>query len=174
MLHLIAAEGPNEVHLPADINEVYWGTAAFLVVMALLIRLAGPAIAGAFRKRTADIEAELAAARAARAEAEAALTATSSDLPDVSVEEARIKAEAADAAARLKDDMIARAQADADEIRTRGNAEVENQRRQALADLRAEVSEMTRQSAEAVVTDQLDDSAQNDLIENYIRQVEQL
>ena len=60
------------VHWPADINEVYWGTIAFLVIVGLAVWKAGPAIQQAMKDRTAGIEAELAEAKAARAEAEAA------------------------------------------------------------------------------------------------------
>ncbi|MEM7337311.1 MAG: F0F1 ATP synthase subunit B [Actinomycetota bacterium] len=171
---LLAADEPNGVHLPADILEVYWGTAAFLVVMFLLVRFAGPPLMRMFRSRTERIEQELADAAAARDEAEAALTASSADLPDVSVEEARIREDAVETAAKLKADLIAKAQSDADDIRTRGTAEVENYRRQAIADLTAEMSRLTKESAEAVVVENLDDSTHADLIDSYIDQVQQL
>ena len=32
-VYQLAAEGPNGRHWPADINEVYWGTLAFLVIV---------------------------------------------------------------------------------------------------------------------------------------------
>jgi len=48
---------------------------------------------------------------------------------------------------------------------------VANRRRQAQADLAAEVSLMTRSSAEAVVREGLDSGAQSELIESYINQV---
>ena len=36
MLTILAAEAPNGKHLAGDLNEVYWGSAAFFVLMALL------------------------------------------------------------------------------------------------------------------------------------------
>lgn len=174
MLNLIAADAPNGVHLAGDINEVIWGSIAFFVVIGLMVKLAGPAAVKAFRGRTERIEAELADARAERDAAEAALTVSTSDLPDLSVEEDRIRSEASETAARLKADLIAKAQADADDVRARGTVEVDNYRRQAIADLTSEMSELTKNSAEAVVVESLDASAQGDLIEGYIAQVEQL
>lgn len=173
MLQLIASEEPNGVHLASDINEVIWGSIAFFVIVGLIVWLAGPAIAKAFRGRTERIEAELNAAKEARAEAEAALTSSTADLPDVSAEEERIRAEATDAAARLKADLIARAEAEAEDIRSRGTTEVENYRRQALADLTAELAQATKDSAEAIVVANLDQSSHGDLIDSYITQVEQ-
>jgi len=177
MNYLFAAadghHGPNGIHLPGDLNEVYIGTVAFLVVVGLLIKFAGPSMSAAFKGRTAGIEEEFAAAKAEREAAEATLRASTEDLPDVSVEEERILAEARETAERMKADLIAQAQRDAEEIRTRGNAEVEGQRRQAVADLSAEVARMTREATEAIVNETLNDSAQADLIDGYINQLEQ-
>ncbi len=174
IVYQLAAEGPNGKHWPADINEVYWGTAAFLIIAGLAVWRGGPLITQAMRDRTAGIEAELADARAAREEAEQALVESSDSLPDVSVEEDRIRSEARTTAEKLKDDLVAKAEAEAEAIRERGRADVENRKRQARADLTAEVSRMTRTSAEAVVREGLDGSSQTDLIEGYINQVSQL
>jgi F-type H+-transporting ATPase subunit b len=170
-IYQLAAEGPNGRHIPADPNEVYWGSLAFFVVIGLAIWKVGPVAAQALRDRTARIEAELASAKAARAEAEAALEANASHTVDVSAEEAKIMAEAEMTATRLKADLINKAEADAAALVERGRADVEARRRQARADLTAEVGEMTRTTAEAVVRGRLDDGAQTDLIENYINQV---
>ncbi len=174
MRYLIAAEAPNGVHLAGDTNEIIWGSIAFFTVVGLLVKFAGPAAVKAFRGRTERIQSELADAKAERAAAESALNASSAELPDLSQEEDRIRSEAVASAARLKTDLVARAQAEADDLRARGAAEVENYRRQSIADLAAEVSQLTKNSAEAVVVESLDAGAQGDLIDSYINQVEQL
>ncbi|MEM9135663.1 MAG: F0F1 ATP synthase subunit B [Actinomycetota bacterium] len=174
MFYVFAAEGPNGVHIPSDVNEVYWGSAAFLVLVVLFFRFGLKPARAAMRGRTERIAAELAEARQAREEAEAALTASTADLPDVSSEEERIRTEAVEQAARLKADLIAKAESDAEDIRTRGTAEVDNYRRQAIADLTNQMSSLTKDSAEALVTESLDDRSHADLIENYINQVQQL
>lgn len=173
-MYQLAAEGPNGLHWPADINEVYWGTVAFLLIVGVAVWKAGPSVAQSMRDRTARIEAELAEAKEARAEAEAALRNTSEELPDVSAEEARIRAEAETTAQKLKADLVAKAEAEAEAVRERGRADIENRKRQAQADLAAEVSRLTRSSAEAVVRQGLDASSQSDLIEGYINQVSEM
>lgn len=170
---LLAAEAPNGPHFAGDMREVYWGSAAFVVLMVLLVWKAGPAIKKGMAGRTERIEAELAAAQAARDEAEAALTASTADLPDVGAEADRIRSEADDTAARLKADLIAKAESDAEALKVRGAADVENAKRQALADLREEVGRLTRGATEQVITESLDDAVHADLIENYINQVSQ-
>ncbi len=170
---LIASEAPNGVHLAGDLREVYWGSAAFFVLVALIVWKAGPAIKGMITGRTERIRAELAEAQAQRAEAEAALTASTADLPDVSAEEARIRSEATETAGQLKVDLKAKAEADAEALKARAAADVETMKRQALADIQAEVAEITRSATEVVVAEQLDPAAHTELIENYINQVGQ-
>jgi F-type H+-transporting ATPase subunit b len=170
-LAFFAAEGPNGYFLPSDPREAFWAAMAFFVVVGLLVWKAGPLITGGLADRTAGIERDLEEARQARADAESALTASSADLPDVSAEEARIRAEAKETAAKLKADMVSKAEADATAMVERGRADVAARRRQAQADLAADVAEMTRTAAEAVVMDGLDAGAQSDLIDTYINQV---
>lgn len=174
ILYLLGSEEPNGYHLASDINEVIWGSVAFFIVAGLIVWKAGPFVAATMRDRTSRIEVELAEAKAARAEAEAVLQASAAEVPEVAAEEARIRAEAETTAQQLKADLIAKAEAEADAIRERGRTDVTSRRRQARADLVAEVSRLTRTSAEAVVRQGLDGGSQNDLIESYIDQVGEL
>jgi F-type H+-transporting ATPase subunit b len=171
---LLAADEPNSVHLPGDLNEVYWGTAAFIVIMAVLIKLAGPAVAKALRKRTDDIRAELEAADAERRAAESALTEQRAGVGDISADRQRLLVEANETAERLKVDVVARARTEGEALRARALADIEAQRNQAMGDLRAEVARLTRGAAEAVVRENLDDAAQKQLIDSYIERVRQL
>ncbi len=171
---IIAADAPNGVHLAGDKNEIYWGTAAFVVLMIVLVRKAGPAIMKGLRGRTERIQAQLDDARSEREEAELALQAKTADTPDLAETEDRILVEAHQTAAKLKADMIERATAEAEAIRVRGRQDIENQNKQALAEVRGEFARMTRGAAEAIVVDGLDDGAQGNLIDAYINQVDQL
>lgn len=164
----------NGVHLAGDMKEVYWGSSAFIVLVALIAWKFGPAIKKMVASRPERIEAELEAAKAARTEAEAALNASTADLPDVGAEEVRIRDEALETASRLKVDMAAKADADAEALKARGVTDVANMKRQALTDLQDEVATITRDATEAIVTEGLDEAAHAELIENYINQVGQL
>jgi len=171
LLYLFAAEAPNGTHLAGDKNEIYWGSLAFFVVLGLIIWKGGPLITKAMHGRTERIAAELADAKTARTDAEAALVESSADLPDVADEETKIRNESLETAVKLKGDLIVKAEAEAEAVRERGRNDVANLKRQAQADLAAEISSMTRNTAEAVVKEGLDGSSQSELIENYINQV---
>ena len=96
---------------------------------------------------------------------------TKAQLADAKTEATRIVDEARDQADALKSDLQARAEADIAEMRERAAAEVEAGRRQAIGDLRSEVSEIALGAAERVVGASLDRGAQSALVDAYIDEV---
>ena len=90
MLNILAAEGPNGRWIPSDVNEFYWGAAAFTVIVVLFIWKGLPAVRQMFADQTASVEAELAAAAAAKADAEAELASLQASLGDADAEAAAI------------------------------------------------------------------------------------
>ncbi len=172
LLQIFAAEGPNGNFLPADINEVYWGSLAFFVIVGILVWKAGPPTVRALNGRTDRIQREFDEAHAARSDAEAALSATAAHTPDVAAESARILQEAKETASRLRIDTANRARAEAEAMKERATVDIQNQTRQAINDLREEIADLTRKSTEVLVSESLDDTAQRGLIDDYITSVE--
>lgn len=177
MLVLLATEEGEVVHhdngwhFAGDINEVIWGSIAFFVVIGLLYKYAFPAIKSGMKGRTDRISAELSAAALARADAEAALTASTQELPDVDAEAERLLAESRDTAAKLKTDIIAKSHVDAEDLKIRAASDISSQTSQTLADIRDEVARLTREATERVVQSHLNADSQSDLIDAYIAKV---
>lgn len=172
MLELLAAEGHgNGFWLPHDINEVYWGTAAFLIVFGLLYVKAGPFIRKGLAARPERIAAELDAAASARSDAEAQVAEVKDALADSDKEAARIVEEARETAARITADYADRGDAEAAAIREQGVAEIAATRRQAQAELVGEVTRIAAGAAERVVESNLDDATHQQLIDDYISQL---
>ena len=172
---LLAAEaGAHEANgsiLSSDFDEVIWGTVAFLIVAALLIWKGLPAAKNMAKARTERIEKELADAEAERQSAEAALAELHQRIANADEECARILAEADDTAVSLKDQLIAKADADATDVRRRAVDDAAASESQVSRGLEVEVGRLAIGAAEAVVANSLDDAAQSDLIEKYITQV---
>ena len=156
MIGILAAEGPNGNFIPGDINEFYWGSLAFGIILGIFLWKGVPAISRLMKARTVRIEEELAAAAAQRSAAEADLATLSGQLGH----------------AKLEADLLARAEADVADAKERSRLEIQAQREQALNDLRAAVAAQARVAADAVVRQNLDDAAtQSALIDDYIRQL---
>lgn len=174
LLILAAEEGAeNGAILPHDINEVIWSSLAFFIVVFLLVWKAGPAIKSAWNGRIERIEGELGDAAEDRSRAEGQLADVQGRIADADAERERILAEARQTAESLRTQLVARAEADAEEMKSRAAGDIEGAKEQVLADLRSEVSALALGAAEAVVAANLDQGTQADLVEAYIRDVQQ-
>ena len=71
----------------------------------------------------------------------------------------------------MRRDLIAKAEADAAEIRTRAQEDIRLAQERAMTDLRAQVADLSIELAEKVVERNLDRDTQIALIENYINTV---
>ncbi|MFT5200740.1 MAG: F-type H+-transporting ATPase subunit b [Candidatus Aldehydirespiratoraceae bacterium] len=172
MIGILASEAPNGNFIPGDVNELYWGSISFGIIFVVFLMKGVPRIKVAMQARTARIEAELAAAAVQKADAQAELATLSGQLGDADAEAAKIVADAREQAIKLEADLLVRAKADMVDSKERSRIEILAQREQALADLREAVAERARTAADAVVRDNLDDSAtQSALIDDYISQL---
>ena len=171
MLNLLAAEGPNGSWIPSDVNEFYWGAAAFSVIFILFLTKGLPVIKTMMQGQTAAVETQLADAAQAKADAEAELASLQASLGDADAEAAAIVEDARSQATKLEADLVAKATADVAAAKERSELEIAAQREQALADLRVAVAEQARVAADAVVMNNLDDATQSALIDDYISAV---
>lgn len=173
-LLLFAAEAEHESNgaiIPHDINEVIWGSIAFLIVAFLIIWKGGPAIKNMWNGRIDRLRTELDDAATARAEAESKLAGVEQRIANADQERAGIRTQAQLAAGPLGEQIAERAQKEAVEIRERAAADGESARAQAGADLQAELARVAVGAAEQVVTGNLDDATQRQLVETYISQL---
>jgi F-type H+-transporting ATPase subunit b len=177
MLNLIvlAAEGTthkaNGNVLPSDLNEVYWGTIAFFIVLGLLLWKGLPAAKNMARARTERIEKELADAAAEREAAESALGDLQQRIADADAECARILTEGDETAVSLKEQLVAKADADAADVRRRSIDDAAAAEGQVSRGLEVELGRLAIGAAEVVIANSLDAAAQSDLIEKYIAKV---
>jgi F-type H+-transporting ATPase subunit b len=172
-LFLFAAEGgeahaENSFLLPHDLNEVYWGTIAFVLVVGLIIWKGGPAIKGMWNGRIERLTTELDEAATARTAAEAELADVQQRIANVDSEKATILADADQAAVTLKEQTKVRTEQDRIEVGVRAGADAESSKLSATADLQSELAALAVGAAEEVVARSLDAETQNQLIETYI------
>ena len=168
---IFAAEGPNGFWIPGDTREFWWGSAAFLVVVALMVWKLLPLVRKAMSDRSDRIRDDLVAAERARVDAEAELASLRTRLSDADTESARIVEEARGHAETIKADLLARADAEAVDAREKAQVEIAASRGQATADLQTAIASQAADAAESVVSASLDRTTHDDLIDRYIEQV---
>lgn len=173
MYAFFAAEGPNGRFLPSDVKEFWWSTAAFLIVVAIMLIKLLPLMRQAMADRSERIQEEIVQAERAKVDAESELSSLRSKLGDADAEAARIREEAKETAETVKADLMARADADAAEAKAKANTEVSASSGQASADIQSAVASQAAVAAESVVNANLDDATHTSLIDSYIEQVGQ-
>ena len=162
-------EAPNPI-IP-EVTEIIWGGLAFLVLLVLMQWKLFPAVKRGMDNRAAKIRDDLDSAERTRIEAQEVKATYEAELADARAEAGRIVDAARTDAEQVRADLIARAEAEAVELRQRSDVDVEAAKRQAMADLQSEVSDIVIGAAETVIGHNLDRDAQVQLIESYIDQV---
>lgn len=152
-------------------SEVIWGGIAWLLVILLVGKFALPQLKKTMQARSDKIRGDLEAAEAAKQSANMELEQYRAQLADARNEANRIVEAARADAESVKRDLLAAAEAEAAQIRTRAQADIALAQDRALADLRTQVAAMSVDLAGKIVERNLDASAQQDLIESYIRSV---
>jgi len=162
-------EAPSPI-LP-DVNEIFWGGLAFLILLGLLWKFALPGVRDMMKQREDRIRGDLERADQAKAEGESVLAEYQRQLADARNEAGRIIEEARQSADQLKRDLTGRAEAEAAQIRERAQQDVRLATERATADLQGRMAELTIDLAERVVQRSLDRDTQIALIESYINEV---
>jgi F-type H+-transporting ATPase subunit b len=151
--------------------ELIWGSLAFLIVLGVLVKFAFPTMKKTLADRQAKIRDDLEGAETAKAEAERERDDYRQKIQDSRQEAVEILEAARGDAERVRADIIARAETEANEIKARANEDIRLATERAQADLQASVKDLSIELAEKVVEHNLDADTQRALIDNYISQV---
>jgi F-type H+-transporting ATPase subunit b len=155
----------------APAGELIIGSTASIIIFGLLYKFAGPTVKEFFRNRTSRIQTELDESAAAKATAESEAASIRDAKGDIDAERSRLYAEADEQAAALLSEGRARLEVEMTELEARADAEIEAAAGRSGDELAAEIARYSSNAIERVVTDTLDDAAQQDLIEGFIARV---
>ncbi len=152
--------------LTPDLGLVFWTTVVFLAFWFLVGKFALKPIVQAIKEREQSITDALASAEKAKAEMQQLQSDNEALLRQAKEEGARILKEARD----VKDSMIAdatgKAKEDAARIISDAKAQIEAQKKSAIAELKAEVGNLSIEIAEKVLARELDGSKSH---QEYVR-----
>ena len=167
-----AEEEPHNPLLPEWIEVVL-----ALVVFALLVlafkKWVVPNFEKTYAERTTAIEGGLKAAETKQAEADAKLAELDRQLSEARHEAARIREDAREQGAAIIAEMREQAQAEASRIVEHGKSQIEVERQQAVASLRAEVGALATGLASRIVGESLDDEVrQSRVVERFLADLE--
>ena len=147
---------------------IVWGGLAFIIVLAILMKFAFPALKKGLKQREETIREELEGASRAREEAEAEAAQYRAQIGDARSEANTILEDARADAERIRREMLERAETEAADIRQRAQEDIRLAQERAVSDLRSQVTDLSIDLAERVVEQNLDRATQVALIDRYI------
>jgi F-type H+-transporting ATPase subunit b len=153
------------------IKELFIGSAASLIVFAMLYKFAWPQIKAGMAARTERIQTELDDSAAARTKAESDATEIRKNLGDVDGERSRLFADADAQATALLEDGRARLATEVADLEAKAEVDMAAAAGRGADDLRADIARYSSQAIEQAVTVSLDDATQQELIEGFIARV---
>jgi F-type H+-transporting ATPase subunit b len=142
-----------------------------VLVIAALIKFAGPMIKKSLTDRTARIQADIDNAKSTREAAEVDAGRIRTALGDITSERARLLAEADSQAAAVLADGRARIAAEMADIEAKAMADIANASGRVREELESDIKRLSRIAVEQVVANAVNDSVRQDLIENFISNV---
>jgi F-type H+-transporting ATPase subunit b len=155
-----------------ETNELIAGIVAFAIVFFFAWKWAVPAINRILEARQKAIAGRLEDAERAKNEAENLRKDYEQQIADSRNKGNAIIEEARKSAEQIRNDLVGRAQAEADGIVAKAREEASEEKSRALADARREVANLSIDLAERVVGKNLDREAQLGLVDQYIAELE--
>lgn len=151
--------------------ELIYGIAASLIIFALLVKFAGPAMKKGMAARTARIQKELDDAAGDKASAATEAADIRQAKGDIGAERERLLADAAAQAEAMLADGRSRLETEVAEMKARAIADIETAKGRSADELRGEIARMSASAAERAVAESIDDATHQDLIEAFIQKV---
>jgi F-type H+-transporting ATPase subunit b len=159
--------------LPA-VDELVWGIFCFVLVTALLMKYAFPALRATVEKRERTIQTNLEESEKAKSDAQKELDEYRKQLAEARGEANRIIEEARQGAEQVRKDIVAKAESEAEQIVARAQEQIEAERNRTVTELQTTIADLSIQLAEKVVGRSLDGGSQKELVDAYIKEVSQM
>lgn len=148
---------------------LFWMVVIFGLVLLILAKAGFPIITGMVRKRSDHIAASLEEAGEARRQVEGVREDCRKMMDEARHEQSRLLEEAKKSAQQLIDDAKAQASVEAAQMIARTKEEIEVQKREAMAELRNVVADVSVAVSEKILMEKLsNDKAQIDLVNRIL------
>jgi F-type H+-transporting ATPase subunit b len=171
---LLAQEA--EAHEPVNLLSpntglMFWTLLIFIVLLVILSRFAFKPLTAAVEARERALEEAIAAAKRDRDEAAALLAQQQKALDATRADAQRLLAESRTTGEKIRADMLEQTKHQQHELLERARAEIDTERRRAIADLRREAVELALAGASKVIERNLDDQTNRKLVESFLSTV---
>jgi F-type H+-transporting ATPase subunit b len=148
-----------------------WAAITFLVLLLVLSKFAWGPIVKMLDAREKTISEAIESAKKERAEAEKLLASQKESLAKATREAAEIAKRNQDEVEKLRQELTARARKEADELVASARKQIIEEKTKAAAELKGMVADLAIDAASRLVKASLDEKAQRQLVEDYLKQL---
>jgi F-type H+-transporting ATPase subunit b len=171
---LLAQE--QEVHEPVNLLSpntglMFWTLLIFIILLFVLAKFAFKPLTAAVEAREKKLEEMLKAAQDDRAEASRLLEEQKRAVDTARAEAQRLVAESRTTGEKMRAEMLEQTKHQQHELLERARAEIDTERKRAIADLRREAVELALAGASKVIERNLDDQTNRKLVESFLSTV---
>lgn len=154
------------------IGLIFWQTITFILVLFLLSKFAWRPIMASLREREQSIESALSMAERAKLEMQALKADNEKLLQEARIERDRILKEATDNGRAIIEEAKNRASIESNRIFAQAKAEIENEKKSALAEVKNVAATVSIEIAERILKHELRDAGtQQALVQEYLKDV---
>ena len=155
----------------AEPGLIIWTLISFIILLALLWKVAYKPITKALKKREDTIRDSLEEAKKTRESAETLLEDYKKQLAQAREEAQKILSEGKVMGENVKKEIIQKAHEESNQIVKRAQEEIEFQKEKALMELRERIADLTIMAASKVIERALDKKDHEQLLDEYISKV---
>jgi F-type H+-transporting ATPase subunit b len=155
-----------------DFGLMVWTVVTFVLLLIVLGKFGwGPMIA-AIAEREAAMKAEREGAEAARKDAERIKAEMESEMAKLTAKNAEMLAKAQRDSENLRAELKASAESEAQKIREKTLAELAEEKRRLVTEIRKEVSDLSVLAAEKLMRKSVDDGVQKSVLDQFFKDIE--
>ena len=156
---------------PYFTSEVIVSFVSFAILFFALWKFALPPLTKMLDERSDKIRESLEKAEETRIEAQTLLEEYKEQMAEARTEAGKLIEDARKAAEGMREELTAKASADAEEIKTKALEAIETEKRAAMAELQASVATLSTDLAALIIASELDEAKHKALIEGYLADV---
>ena len=166
------AEAHESVNLLSpNTGLMFWTLLIFVILMFVLARYAFKPLTAAVEARERALEEAILQARADRESAAKLLADQTKALDTARAEAQRLIAESRITGEKLRNEMLQETKQQQHDLLDRARAEIDNERKRAIADMRREAVDLALAGASKVIERNLDDQSNRKLVESFLATV---
>ena len=150
---------------------IIWQIIIFIILLILLKKIAWKPLLQALHSREQGIRDSIDQAEQLKKDSEELMIQNKKILADANSQSMKILNDSRDAANKLREELMAKAQEDSRKLIEQAKVEIKQEKDSAMADLRNEVSDLAIKAAEKILKDNLDESKQKKIVNDFISQI---